>query len=116
MDSSRGVASNDYEELEKDGPLEALTAPEGFDLEVRADLHERRMRVHDLDNPLKDIFDALQGRLGGPKGGPRKQHLIGNDNQIQRVSMEKRLVPDNQAPQIHIVIRSHDVEDYPAVQ
>jgi Holliday junction resolvase RusA-like endonuclease len=29
---------------------------------------ERATLIHDVDNRLKDCLDALQGRVGGPKG------------------------------------------------
>ncbi len=57
----------------------------------------KRLLIHDVDNRLKDILDALQGRFKGsqfhgskPSG---KRPLIGNDNQIYRVLIEKQNVP-----------------------
>ncbi len=77
-------------------------------VEVLAELKSRQVGFHDLDNLLKQIFDALQGRLGGPKGsGPRPQ-IIANDSQIFRVTMEKRLVSDAKPASVRIVIRPFD--------
>lgn len=47
--------------------------------------------IHDVDNRLKDIIDALQGRFRGPSG--KKQRLIDNDNKICRAVIEKRPTP-----------------------
>lgn len=53
---------------------------------------QKRFAVNDVDNRLKDILDALQGRLGRSR---TKQRLIENDNRILRVVIEKRLSPKN---------------------
>jgi hypothetical protein len=52
----------------------------------------KRHDIHDVDNRLKDILDALQGRFRGyaPKKVPR---LIANDNKICRAVIEKRATP-----------------------
>jgi len=47
--------------------------------------------VHDVDNRLKDILDALQGRFRGPVH--KKLRLIKNDNKICRAVIEKRPTP-----------------------
>ena len=53
----------------------------------------KRHDIHDVDNRLKDVLDALQGRFGGPKSVRTKGRLIKNDNQICRVVMEKQPIP-----------------------
>ena len=53
----------------------------------------KRHAIHDVDNRLKDILDALQGRFGGPKSVRTKTRLIENDNQVCRVVMEKQPIP-----------------------
>ena len=53
---------------------------------------QKRFSIHDVDNRLKDILDALQGRLGRSKS---KQRLIEDDNKVLRVVIEKRLAPKN---------------------
>ena len=53
----------------------------------------KRHDIHDVDNRLKDVLDALQGRFGGPKSVRTKRRLIKNDNQVCRVVMEKQSIP-----------------------
>jgi hypothetical protein len=53
----------------------------------------KRHAIHDVDNRLKDILDALQGRFGGPKSRRTAARLIDNDNQVCRVVMEKQPTP-----------------------
>jgi len=53
---------------------------------------QKRFSIHDVDNRLKDILDALQGRLGRSRSSRR---LIDNDNRVLRVVIEKRLHPKN---------------------
>ena len=45
----------------------------------------KRHDIHDVDNRLKDILDALQARFGGPKSVRRKSRLFQNDRQVSRV-------------------------------
>jgi hypothetical protein len=51
------------------------------------------VRWHDVDNRLKDIMDALQGRLGGPKKTKPRDPIIPNDNQVYRVDIAKFVAP-----------------------
>lgn len=53
----------------------------------------KRHDIHDVDNRLKDILDALQGRFGGSKGVHCKRRLIHNDRQVCRVVIEKQTIP-----------------------
>jgi hypothetical protein len=53
----------------------------------------KRHTIHDVDNRLKDILDALQGRFGGPKSVRGKFRLVHNDRQVSRVVMEKQVIP-----------------------
>jgi len=50
----------------------------------------KRHAIHDVDNRLKDILDALQGRFGSSRSSRR---LIENDNRVCRVVMEKQMLP-----------------------
>ncbi len=50
----------------------------------------KRLAIHDLDNRLKDILDALQGRFGRSKSPHR---LIENDSKVYRILMEKQKIP-----------------------
>ena len=63
----------------------------GVDLECDVVLFmtNRQLAIQDVDNLLKHIFDALQGRLGGPKGGKSPGAVLPNDYQIRRVCVEK---------------------------
>ena len=51
----------------------------------------KRHDIHDVDNRLKDILDALQGRFRGSDG--KKLRLIANDNKICKAIIEKRPTP-----------------------
>lgn len=53
----------------------------------------KQQTVHDVDNRLKDVLDALQGRFGGPKAVRSKRRLMKNDRQVCRVVMEKQPIP-----------------------
>src|SRR5688572_25222308 len=50
----------------------------------------KRHDIHDVDNRLKDILDALQGAF---RGSGRKLRLIKNDNKICKATIEKRPTP-----------------------
>lgn len=50
----------------------------------------KRHDIHDIDNRLKDILDALQGAF---RGSGRKLRLINNDNKICKATIEKRPTP-----------------------
>ena len=60
-------------------------------LEVRVQLYldSRAAAVHDVDNRLKDVLDALQGRAGGSKAVQSLAAVVPNDRQIYRVIIEK---------------------------
>src|SRR6266849_2789858 len=53
----------------------------------------KRLAIHDVDNRLKDILDALRARFGGSKSVRRKYRLFENDRQVFRVVMEKQRIP-----------------------
>ncbi len=59
---------------------------------------------HDVDNPLKDVLGALQGRMGGPKAVRRHQPLIPNDRQIFRAAVTKMLPPSQSHGLGHVTI------------
>lgn len=46
-------------------------------------------RFNDVDNRLKDVMDALQARVGGPKAIRRLRPLIPNDKPVVRDLIEK---------------------------
>ena len=65
-------------------------------VDVRLYLDGPALFMHDVDNRLKDILDALQGRAGGPKSIRRLKAVIPNDGQVYRVTVEK-LPPPKQS-------------------
>ena len=60
-------------------------------LEVQCSLYmnTKSFPLHDVDNRLKDILDALQGRAGGSKRVRTLAAIVPNDNQVYRVVFEK---------------------------
>ena len=75
-------------------------------LEVRVRLYmdEKSLRSHDVDNRLKDILHALQGRAGGSKKVRLLPAIVPNDRQIHRVSIEKGPPPWQSRGLGHVVI------------
>src|SRR5438876_10928795 len=75
----------------------------------------KRHDIHDVDNRLKDILDALQGRFGGPKSARSKMRLFDNDRQVSRVVMEKQPIPkalgDHEGGRI--MIRPYEPRQWP---
>jgi len=72
------------------------TFSEGAEIEctVRLALQRPRLKVQDVDNLLKHVFDALQGRLGGSKSQAPRWQLVPNDYQIRKVAVEKVPAPE----------------------
>ena len=69
-------------------PADAL-----IECQLRLALKASRLSIQDVDNLLKHVFDAMQGRLGGPKAKKRPWHLLPNDYQIRLVTVEKVVAP-----------------------
>jgi Holliday junction resolvase RusA-like endonuclease len=78
-------------------------------LELRITLYfaEPHIRFHDVDNRLKDIMDALQGRMGGSKREQLYKRLIPNDRQIYKVTVEKKQPPIQSHGLGHLEIRKY---------
>ena len=70
-------------------------------------LNHTELRFHDVDNRLKDIMDALQGRAGGPKSERALDPIIPNDHQVFKVTIEKRIPPGQSHGMGHLIIRKH---------
>lgn len=66
---------------------------------------------HDVDNRLKDVLDAMQGRMGGPKAVRRHQALIPNDNQVFRATVTKMRPPPQSLGLGHVTITRHRGND-----
>jgi len=76
-------------------------------IDVRLYLNGPALFVHDVDNRLKDILDALQGRIGGPKAIRRLKPIIPNDSQVFRVSVEKLPAPKQSHGLGHLMVRKY---------
>ena len=73
-------------------------------VEVKLYLRGRALEVHDVDNRLKDILDALQGRAGGSKAVQKLRPIILNDRQIYRVTITKSVPPKQSLGLGHIAV------------
>ena len=75
-----------------------------LELNVKLYMDSTALFCHDVDNRLKDIMDALQGRAGGSKKISRWFPIIPNDKQIYRITIEKTLPPKQSKGLGHLVI------------
>lgn len=83
-------------------------ATDKLEVEIRLHLRGRRLTIVDLDNRVKDIFDALHGCIGEKGKTGKLERIIPNDNQIYRLVVERRLAPKtNRAALSTIVIRRY---------
>ena len=85
----------------------SYTVNDKLEVEVRLYLKDSALAVHDVDNRLKDILDALQGRAGGSKNRKPLIPIITNDNQIYRVIIEKLAPPKQSHGLGHLTIRKY---------
>ena len=76
-----------------------------LEVTVRLYISGSALGVHDVDNRLKDILDALQGRAGGPKAKRTLVPIIPNDRQVYRVIIEKAEPPRQSKGFGHLTIR-----------
>lgn len=76
-----------------------------LEIRVRLYIEGTALAKHDVDNRLKDIMDALQGRAGGSKAKRRLVAIIPNDRQLYRVIMEKGAPPKQSHGYGHLTIR-----------
>lgn len=80
-----------------------------LEVHIRFHLTNPKLTILDLDNRLKDVFDALQGCIGEKGKSGELRPIIPNDNQIYRVIAEKQLAPKvDRAALSTIVIRGYD--------
>ena len=75
------------------------------EIDVRLYMQTGDLNSHDVDNRLKDVMDALQGRAGGSKGKRRLTAVVPNDRQIFRVVMEKGPPPGQSRGLGHLTVR-----------
>ena len=93
-----------HEQLESRG-IE-YTTKDKVEVQVRFYLQGKKLLILDLDNRVKDVLDALQGRMAGGKSRPA---LLPNDNQVYRIIAEKRVPPKNDAAwRGHLWIRRYE--------
>jgi len=81
------------------------TETDKLEIQVRIYIQGTALAMHDVDNRLKDIMDALQGRAGGSKAKRRLVAIIPNDRQIYRVIMEKGVPPKQRNGPGYLTIR-----------
>jgi hypothetical protein len=83
-----------------------FTENDRLSLEVRLYMSKGQLDFHDVDNRLKDVMDALQGRIWGTKSKkPSVSPLIPNDKQVYCALVEKSLPPKQSHGLGHLVIR-----------
>lgn len=76
-----------------------------LELSIKLYMDEVGLRFHDVDNRLKDIMDALQGRVGGSNSRRRLPAIIPNDHQVFRVLIEKMIPPGQSHGMGHLEIK-----------
>jgi len=76
-----------------------------LEVAVRLYISGSGLSIHDVDNRLKDILDALQGRAGGSKAKRTLLPIIPNDRQVYRVIIEKAEPPHQSKGFGHLTIR-----------
>ena len=76
-----------------------------LEVAVRLYIAGSALGIHDVDNRLKDILDALQGRAGGSKAKRTLLPIIPNDRQVYRVIIEKADPPHQSKGFGHLTIR-----------
>lgn len=76
-----------------------------LEVHVRLYLDPNALTINDVDNRLKDVLDALQGRTGGPKRLHPLRAIVPNDRQVYRVTIEKGVPPKQSGGFGHLVVR-----------
>jgi Holliday junction resolvase RusA-like endonuclease len=79
-----------------------------LEIRLRIYLEEPALSMHDVDNRLKDVMDALQGTVG-LAGKKRVRAIIPNDSQVWRVVVEKGPPPWQSHGLGHLVVRRYRV-------
>jgi len=101
------------QEIHRIASLEAKRAEVSYrpsdklELRVRLYLKDGGLFSHDLDNRLKDIMDALQGRAGGSKKVHTLPAIIPNDRQVFRIVIEKSLPPKQSKGFGHLLVTKY---------
>ncbi len=84
-----------------------ITKTDQIELIVTLYFNKSSVHWHDVDNRLKDIMDALQGRLGGPKSVRPIHPIVSNDNQVFRVQIEKCIAPKQSHGKGHLIVKKY---------
>jgi hypothetical protein len=86
-----------------------LRPQDRISLELRLYLRSPALDMHDVDNRLKDVMDALQGHVGGNgKKGRALSALLPNDTQVIRVYVDKGAPPGQSHGLGHVTIRRYE--------
>ena len=80
-------------------------ATDRLEVAVRLYMPQAVLTANDVDNRLKDVLDAVQGRAGGSKRVRTLAPVVPNDRQIFRVIVEKQLPPKQSHGLGHLTIR-----------
>ena len=81
-----------------------------LEVQVKLYMEKALLKANDVDNRLKDILDAIQGRAGGSKTIHKLKAVVPNDNQIYRASIEK-MAPSPQSHGLgHLIIKLYKKE------
>jgi len=96
-----------HEELAKASTHIDIRRDDPIELIVALYFDTIAVRWHDVDNRLKDIMDALQGRLGDPKSIKAQHPIIPNDNQIYKVHIEKFVAPQQSLGKGHLIVKKY---------
>src|SRR3990172_10829725 len=58
-----------------------------LELRISLALGDRALDVHEIDERVKDVVDALEGRIAGPRSRPRIAPIV-TDEQIKQIVLE----------------------------
>jgi len=72
--TSRGVGYRESDRLE---------------LRIALFLGQRPLDIHEIDERVKDVIDALEGRIAGPRSRRRIAPIVPSSDQIRRIVLEK---------------------------
>ena len=60
-----------------------------LELRITLFLRDRPLDLHDVDERVKDVVDALEGRIAGQRSRRRIAPIIPAQEQVQRIVLEK---------------------------
>ena len=83
------------------------TPEDRLEVIVRIYLDDKKLQSIEVDNRLKDILDALQGRADGTRRVATMKPIVPNDRQIYRVTIEKMKPPGQRHGLGHLVVRKY---------